>query len=254
MLLGILPISASGQGASSFEPRQVRANELTESRGAVEDAVRMNLLATIDGAQLIGPKGILNRPWDVDGVNYLANTFFQIDLSGEDSRRSIADMLAYVATVYRAQPAGKKAAESIDKMLEDAITQFDRTNGAGRGQIAWRQVEASIGSYGCADLLTPTFWKGFEKGLNCRDAILGVGNEKTLEKLKTYVGKFRKWDAQSTELLDVKTALLNFVDRNLAGEIGDLEGLLRNSKENGQDQGVARALRKKPLNASDSAK
>ncbi len=171
--------------ASAFTPREVGDDELIEKRSEIEDSLRKSLLAFSKKGDF---KELINSPWNEQTVTQFGKLVIpeNKELGDFPSRLSvnkhqwacIMNLLAFVATTYRNQLVGKQAAEAFDKSLA-WIARKDRG-----GVNYWFSCMFAIGMYGSSDLLTPTFWEGWDKGLNCNEAFRGLGNEKQPMKLK----------------------------------------------------------------------
>lgn len=173
---------------SSYTPRPVGADELKEKRGVVEDRLRTAVLAGTGNPKLLKDmREVLNRPWDEAGVKYFGDLLLSPSNKAAETDtlrynniewREIATLLAYVATTHRDQAVGKCAAEEFDRALAWIL----ETPGY---RLYWNFAMDAIRDYGSTDLLTPTFWRGFEGGQSCSSAF-AVADAAVLTKLKAY--------------------------------------------------------------------
>ena len=171
--------------ASPVITREVGADELVEKRSEIEDGLRKNLLAFSKKGDF---KELVNKQWNKQTIEQFGKWVIPENKEPGDSSSllsvnkhqwaCIMNLLAFVATTYRDQPVGQRAAEAFDKSLTWVASQDQGYNNY------WFSCMCAIGRYGSSDLLTPTFWKAWDRGLDCRRVFQGLGNEKELMKLK----------------------------------------------------------------------
>lgn len=192
-----------------YRTRELQPGEIGASRGEVEDKLRREVLEVFLDEQRLGElRGVLNRPWDKAGVEYLWALVEQYEAQqayafvSSLQKLRVLNLLAYVSVKHRSS----EVAEVIRRRFDSLLLRIARpevqppvVDPANRHKFCAYVLDA-IEQHGSVELLGPGFWECFE---TYRDASVGVkalrtfGDHAALERLKRLDKVLNAWGVDS---------------------------------------------------------
>jgi len=201
-------ILVNPRGQVSYLRREVGENELTASRGQVEDELRRDVLAVfLEGERLEKVRAILNRPWDEAGIGYLWGLVEHVvperrrsaERVGLVQRSNILRLLAHVSTKYGDSKEATLIRSKFDSLLlklADPEAKPPVVHPSIRYKFRATVVNA-IEEHGSLDLLGPGFWECFETRQTGLRALRKLGDAQALERLRHLDKVLHAWGIDS---------------------------------------------------------